>query len=244
MLWLKALGGLTLAVDDGLVTGALTQRRRLALLALLAVARDRGLSRDKVVAYLWPERDSERARHALNQLLHTQRKLFEPEELFLGGKTLRLNPALIKTDVGEFETALDRGELEAAVALWGGPFLDGFFLKESTEFERWAQEQRDRLARRLCGAFVDLAKTAMAQGAHERSVQWWRRAADTDPLDSLIAIHVVEALAIMGNRAGAIRHAQLYGERLREELGVTPDARLEALVAQLRAAEDPGSERR
>jgi DNA-binding SARP family transcriptional activator len=208
-------------------------------MALLAVARERGMSRDKVVAYLWSESDAERARHALNQLLHTQRKQYAPEDLILGGKTLRLNPAVIRTDVGEFECALERGALQEAVGMWGGPFLDGFFLRDAPEFERWVEGERDRLARRIREAFVDLAKAAMVEGAWDRSAQWWQRAADLDPLDSQIAINLVEALAAMGNRAGAIRHAQLHGERLRNELGVAPDGRLEALVARLRAADTP-----
>lgn len=240
MFRLKALGGLTLALDDELVTGVLTQRRRLALLALLAVARDRGMSRDKVVAFLWPESDAERARHALNQLLHTQRKLFTPDDLFLGGKTLRLNPAVIKTDVGEFESALDRGEIEAAVASWGGPFLDGFFLGDAPEFERWVDGQRGRLAGRLRDAYVELAKTAALQGALDRSAHWWQHAADVDPLDSQIALCVAEALASLGNVAAAIRHAQQHAERLRGELGVAADARLERLVARLRARSPDG----
>lgn len=237
MLWLKALGGLTLASEDGPVTGALTQRRRLALLALLAVARDRGISRDKLVAYLWSERDAEHARHALNQLLHAQRKQFSPGDLILGGKTLRLNPAVMRTDVGEFECALDRGALEEAVAMWDGPFLDGFFMKDAPEFERWVEGERDRLARRLCTACIELATRAAADGAGARSAQWWRRAADIDPLDSQIAIHVVEALAAMGNPAAAMRHAQAHRERLRDELGMAPDARFEAVISRLRAPE-------
>ena len=164
MLQLTVFGGLTLGLEDGLVSGAMTQRRRLALLALLAVARQRGLSRDKIMAYLWPESDAARARHALNQLLHIQRKLLTGRELFLGGKTLRLNRAAIRTDVGEFEDAVDRGDLEAAAAVYGGPFLDGFFLKDAPEFERWAEAQRHRLARRLCAALVDLANAAAARG--------------------------------------------------------------------------------
>ena len=234
MFRLKALGGLSVVAEDGLVADACTQPRRLALLALLAVARDRGVSRDKLVAYLWPERDAEHARHALNQLLHTQRKLFAPLDPCLGGKTLRLNPSVIPTDVGEFENALDGGDVEAAVELWSGPFLDGFFLNDAPEFERWAEDQRGRLFRRLSAAYVNLANDAAAQGAWDRCAQWWQRAADINPLDSQIALHAVEALAALGNRADAIRHAQLHGARLRNELGVARDARLEALVARLR----------
>lgn len=239
MLQLTALGGLTLGLDEGPVTGVLTQRRRLALLALLAVARQRGLSRDKVTAYLWPESDVAHARHALNQLLYAQRKLLGQQELFLGRKTLRLNPVLIRTDVGEFEDALDRGALEAAVAHYGGPFLDGFFLTDAPEFERWAEDQRHRLARRFCAAHVGLANAAAACRDQTGSAEWWRRAAEVDPLDSQIALDVVQALAAAGNPAGALRHAQQHTERLREELGLAPDPRLTQLVERLRAGGSP-----
>jgi len=239
MLQLTVLGGLTLGLEDGLVSGAMTQRRRLALLALLAVARQRGLSRDKIMAYLWAESDAARARHALNQLLHIQRKLLTGRELFLGGKTLRLNPAAIRTDVGAFEDALDRDDLEAAAAVYGGPFLDGFFLKDAPEFERWAEAQRHRLARRLCAALVDLANAAAARGDQARSAEWWHRAADVDPLDSQIALDVVQALAAAGNRGAALRHAQQHAERLREELAVAPDVRVVQLMKRLRAGDTP-----
>jgi DNA-binding SARP family transcriptional activator len=234
MIQLTVLGGLTLGLEDGLVSGAVTQRRRLALLALLAVARQRGLSRDKIMAYLWPENDAARARHALNQLLYLQRKLLTGRELFLGGKTLRLNPAEIRTDVGDFEDALDRGDVEAAVARYGGPFLDGFFLKDAPEFERWADTQRHRLARRLSAAYIDLANAAATKGDRARSAEWWRRAAEVDPLDSQIALDLVQALAAAGNRGGALHHAQQHIERLREELGVAADPRLVQLMEQLR----------
>jgi DNA-binding SARP family transcriptional activator len=112
-------------------TGSATRRRRLALLALLAVARDRGLNRDKVQAYLWPESDVERARHGLNQLVYFQRRHLDSDELFLGKKTLRLNRAMITTDVWDFEDALDAGAHEVAVRLYAGAFLDGFFLREA-----------------------------------------------------------------------------------------------------------------
>ena len=110
MLRLSTFGGLTLARGSEDLTGAVTQRRRLALLALFAAAGSVGMSRDKLLAYLWPESDAERARHVLNQLLYAQRRQVggDPggEELFLGRKTLRLNPAMIATDVGAFEEAL------------------------------------------------------------------------------------------------------------------------------------------
>src|SRR5213083_1528015 len=143
---LLTFGGLNLLVGGYATTGSATRRRRLALLALLAVPRDRGLNRDKVQAYLWPESDTERARHGLNQLVYFQRRHLGSGDLFLGKKTLRLNRAMITTDVWDFEDALDAGAHEVAVRLYAGPFLDGFFVREAPGFERGVDEQRRRLA--------------------------------------------------------------------------------------------------
>jgi len=106
-------------------TGSATRRRRLALLALLAVARDRGLNRDKVQTYLLAESDTERARHGLNQLVYFQRRHLDSEDLFLGKKTLRLNRAVITTDMWDFEDALDAGAPEVAVQAPGGTLCPG-----------------------------------------------------------------------------------------------------------------------
>ena len=239
MLRVQTFGGLTLMVEDVPVTGVLTQRRRLALLALLAVARDRGVSRDKLVAYLWPESDTAQARHALSQLLYAQRKAFTPHELFLGHKTVRLNPAVARSDVWEFEDALDRGAPADAVPHYTGPFVDGFFLKDAPEFERWVDAQRARLAGRMRAACRSLATTARTAGDRSAAVDWWQRAAAVDPLDSHLAAEVVKELEGLGNRAAALAHAESHVERLRRELGVAPDAQLRALIDRLRKGDPP-----
>ena len=104
--------------------------------------------------------DIERARHNLNQLLHAERREFGAPGLFAGVKTLRLDPDLIWTDVGAFEKALNGGDLAAAVELYRGPFLDGFFVSGAPEFERWVQSQRDRYANRCREAIIGLAREA------------------------------------------------------------------------------------
>jgi len=60
MVSLSLVGGVTLEGADGSLSGPATQRHRLALLALLAAACPRPLTRDKLVGYLWAERDTRR----------------------------------------------------------------------------------------------------------------------------------------------------------------------------------------
>src|SRR5690606_33832385 len=61
MLTLHLLGGVSLAEDSGPVSGAATQRRRLALLARIAAAPGATLSRDRLIGCFWAEEDRERA---------------------------------------------------------------------------------------------------------------------------------------------------------------------------------------
>jgi DNA-binding SARP family transcriptional activator len=241
VLRLRTFGGLTLARGSEDLTGAVTQRRRLALLALLAVAGPAGMSRDKLLAYLWPESDAERARHVLNQLLYAQRRQAggdgESSDLFLGRKTLRLNPGVIGTDVGVFEEALAADDPARAGETYGGPFLDGFFVKEAAEFERWVEEQRGRFARRAAEAMTAAARRADAAGDAPGAVSWWRRASGTDPYDARLALGLLQAMARAGDRPGALREAARYEARLRQELGVVPDVGFQQAVATIR--QDP-----
>ena len=65
MLRLNTFGGLVLQQDGQLHTGPASQRRRLAVLAVVAAAGRRGISREKLVSLLWPESDAEAGRHSL-----------------------------------------------------------------------------------------------------------------------------------------------------------------------------------
>src|SRR5881409_1741418 len=123
MLHLKAFGGLSVEVDGSPVTGAAAQRKTLALLALLAATKH-GISRDKLVAYLWPESDAAHGRNLLRQACYALRRDLHAPDLVLGTTELRLNPAVISSDVRRFEDAMERADNAAAVALYDGSFLD------------------------------------------------------------------------------------------------------------------------
>lgn len=191
------------------------------------------MSRDKLLAYLWPERAVEPARHILNQLLYAQRRHAGDEGLFLGRKTLRLNPKLIQSDVEAFGAALAAGAPERAVAEYRGPFLDGFFLAGAGEFEAWTDEQRQRLARRCASALDELARTAAAAGDLESACEWRRRAAELEPLDAPAAVALANALVSRGDRPGALRVLLAHRARVRKELRVEADPAVSRLMASL-----------
>jgi Tol biopolymer transport system component/DNA-binding SARP family transcriptional activator len=216
------------------VSGSAAQPRRLAILALLAAAGEQGLTRDKVLAYLWTDTEEERARRGLNQALYALRQDLGSDEVFLGGHGLRLNPEVVSSDVGEFEQAIDRGRLEDAAAHYTGSFLDGFHLPGAPEFERWAEEERAVLARCYAESLEKLAKRSEAKGDWPDAVGWWRKVAAQDPLNARVALCLMRALVAAGDRAGALQHARVYEALMEQELDAPPDRQVVELAAELR----------
>src|SRR5690606_33801505 len=142
------------------------QPRRLALLALLAVAGDRGATRDALIAYLWPDADEERGRRALTQALYALRRDLGSDEALLGLKDLRLNHDQVTSDYAEFHDTLAAGDVERAAECYRGPFLDGCRLPEADAFARWAEEQRSGLAHEWSDLLEQLAARCSERGDH------------------------------------------------------------------------------
>src|SRR5438093_3013213 len=223
---LRTFGGLSLTGESGPVTGAAAQRRKLALLAVLATGGERGVSRDRLLALFWSESDAEHARHALTQSLSALRRELGSDDLFLGSVDLSLNPAVIESDVAALETALARAELERAAALYVGPFLDGIHLDHahaSAEFERWVETERSRLGGLIADALERLAVAATELREHRRAVEWRRRLAALDPCSARSAAGPITAPAPPRGRSGATRPAQGDHTLLRARLHPQPD---------------------
>src|SRR5882724_4530638 len=218
MVELRTLGGLSIEASRTPPTGAAAQRKTLALLALLA-RHPRGLSRDKLIGYLWPETDATRGRNLLRQGCYALRRDLHEDNLFLGSTELRLNAAAVTSDVQAFEDALQRRDLARAIELHAGPFLDGFYLSESNEFERWVEAERGRLAKQVCEALETLANRSAAEGDHRAAQMWWRRLAALEPLNSRAALGLMTALAELGEVPAALQHGRAYEALVHQELG-------------------------
>jgi TolB-like protein len=234
MLRVRLLGGAVVQGEGGPFGGAAAQRKSLAVLGLLGATGDRGMSRDKILAYVWPEAELEKAAHRLTQILYALRRQLGVNDLFLGSGDLRLNPDRVSIDVQEFQTVRQAGNLERAVELYGGPFLDGFFLTDAPEFEHWVENERVGFEQQLVEALETLAAKAAAAGDHRHAAWWWQRLAEHDPLSSRVTIHLMSALAAAGDRAEALDRAQYYQGLLERELQAAPNPAVVALADQLR----------
>jgi DNA-binding SARP family transcriptional activator/TolB-like protein len=237
MIKLKLLGGAAIESEDGPLAQRALQRRRVALLALLAVAR-KPLSREKVTALLWPEADSEQARHLLSVAVYELRKAIHDEAIVTSRDDVAVNPAYIGSDVADFEGALASGDRSGAADIYRGPFMDGFHINDAPEYERWIDGERDRLARTYAGALEQLAQQYTEAGRTTEAVAVLRKLAAHDPYSGRVASMLMLALEASGDRAAALQHERAHAALLKEEFGADPDPDVAALAQRLRR--EPG----
>ena len=202
------------------------------------------MTRDKLTAYLWPEADDERGRHLLSNSLYMLRQALGEDAVIGAGDVVRLSATSVRCDVRDFEDALGRGELARAVGLYTGPFLDGFFLADAPEFERWVTRERDRLATAYARALESLAEGAERERDYRGAAEWWKARAANDLLDSRVALRLMRALEAAGNRAGALQHASVHQRLLQEELGLQLTPEIAELVQELRREPAPSAPER
>lgn len=227
---LKTFGGLHLVGSDG--SPVELSRRRLALLVLLASAGDRGVARERLVAYLWPDSPTEAGRHSLEQMLSALRARLGTA-VFVGTDPVRLDSRIITSELALLD--LRPGEVADGDDLPEGAFLDGFYLEGLKDFEDWVERERARLHDLLLETLAHLARRAESVGDHAAAVRQWRRYVHVDPLRAEGAVGLMRALAAGGDRAGAVHHASTYQRLIKEELDLPPDLTVAALGAELQS---------
>jgi DNA-binding SARP family transcriptional activator/TolB-like protein len=237
MLTLRLFGGLSLTDSGCAVPAQATQRRRLALLAVLATSDSSPTSKDKLTALLWPDANREHARHLLSDSLYVMREALGDHVFRIARDFVALDPAHLTSDVAEFRRALSAGDVRGAAEVHGarGAFLEGVHLVDSVEFEHWVDAERSRLSAELQRALDRLASDAARNGDLHSAVTWRRRLAAEDPLSSSAALALMGALAEAGDTPGAVAFARVHASLVSAELECPPDARVTRLADELRA---------
>jgi len=241
MFRLRLLGGFALEGPSGASTPRLAQRRAEAVLAVLAVCGDLGCTRERLIALLWPESDETHSRHSLRDALRAIRHALGPDAVLSDGERLRLDAAVVASDVFSLTQQMRSGQPADAVRAYGGQLLEGFHVDGAPEFERWLDGERGRLAREYAEALERLATAAERPGAWTEAVGWWGRAVEHDPLNSHFVLRHVQAMAAIGDRANALRAADAHLRRLRAELDLEPDPEYLAGIERIRRGELPAA---
>ncbi len=238
MIQLRTLGAVDLKDSEGReLRPLLTQPKRLALLAYLALAGSSGLRRrDTVVALFWPELDEEHARGSLRQALRfLRRSLGEGIIVSRGEEEIGVDRGALRCDATAFMEACEGGRHAEALDLYQGAFLDGFFVSEAApELERWVEEERIDLRRCAAASAWSLADRYRVAGDRSGAAALARRAAGFAPEDEGALARLIAFLDDLGDRAGALGAYDEFARRLKQEYDAEPAPETQALIRSVR----------
>jgi DNA-binding SARP family transcriptional activator len=233
-----ALGGLTTLAEGTPVHETEIPAQAMALLALLAHAAPHGVPREHAAMLLWSRAEPDEARrHLARDVRALQRELGLGDAL-AAGRTLALRGEAVSSDVTDFRAALAAGDMQRAVMLYEGPFLQGVRVADAPLFEEWMCRARRELDASYRAALEKAARDATRRRDHALATLWWRRLAQEDPLNGRVNRGLMLALVAAGDRSGALRQAEMFEALIEEELGIPPDHDVVRLAESIRKGAD------
>ncbi|MGD9144483.1 MAG: protein kinase [Anaerolineae bacterium] len=237
----------SVSLGDETVTGFVSSKAQALVYYLAATRRDH--TREALAGLLWSELPDAAARRNLRNALSNLRKLLGPY-LSITRHTAALNQDSAYTvdslRLLEFLSSLPRDAspgsedldpLHAAVELYQGEFLAGFYVPKAPLFEEWVLGERERLRLALEGTLERLVHGHSARGEYKRAIRFAQRWLAADPLREAAHRALMELYAWSGDRSAAVRQYEACVQVLNEELGVEPSPETVDLYARIRAGE-------
>src|SRR2546430_8768470 len=237
-------------------------RKAQALLLYLAV--EGGMHpRSKRAVLLWPDSEPQAARTALRNAIALLRNLLTdadsasayPHSHLRSERDLlgldRQAPLELDLEVvqqayqqahqfsivpAEPQRASLAAQIQRALSLVRGPFLEGFWLREEAPFDEWVQQQQQRWQVRLQLLFDRLSCWQESGGELEPARVTLTRWLALDPLSEEACRRLMRVDLALGDASAALQVYATLRARLAQELRVQPSAETVALADQMRAS--------
>ena len=249
---LHFLGPFRAILKDTPVEGFDSNKVR-ALLAYLAMERNRPHSREVLAGLLWPEQSQRSAMDNLRYALADLRRVLGDSGeahpfLIVSRDMVQFNPVSdFWLDVVEFErlsinkpgfenelSLLPVQNLQAAVDLYQGSFLEGFTVNRSAPFEEWMLNCREQLHRFLMRDLFFLADYYERMGEFQLAlVAAWKQV-ELEPWYEEAHQQIMRLLVFDGKRIAALQQYEICRNTLSSELGVEPSDQTTRLYESIR----------
>jgi DNA-binding SARP family transcriptional activator len=249
------LGLLRLEVDGVPVSGFATQKARL-LLAYLVSTAPKVHSRTSLAALFWPDSAPDAARYNLRYALWSIRSSLraaglspnsclktDPEtcQFSLSDDHWRDTDAftqktqLAAKQAGQRDVAV--ADLQDAVALYRGEFLEGVRIPSCTLLEEWLTFERERWRHLYLETLDCLVEALIADKDHSQAITHSREILRIDPLRESAHRQLMHLYWLTGQRSLALRQYETCRRLLHEELNVEPLAATQELYHRIRMGE-------
>lgn len=240
-----ALRNTPLQRDGVPVRGIVSQTKAKALLAYLA-SHPKPHTRQSLGYLLWPNYPEHRARNNLSVLLSSLRK-HVGEVIAANRETVRIVATAYWFDAEAFwscSSVLEQPHshttlttLAKATALYQQDFLAGMHIAHADDFETWLAHERHRFRGRAVAVLNTLLDDHCDHGRYAEGINLAQRVLVLEPFSDHAHERLIHMLALTGQRTQALRHFDNYRNLLAEELQLTPNVTLQAVINRVHKGE-------
>jgi len=230
---LSLFGGLSVAGRDGTYV-KFAARKSALVLAILALAGSKGMSRERLCSLLWEDREQPQARASLRQALVELRKHIALHggvgvQITGNADEIALSMPGADIDVRNFGHALGSGDFEKAAALYAGELLHGVEMPDAAL--EWIAPVREDHARKALRLVDELSgKTDAPESAVTACERLAERLLSADPAAEEAHRALIRIYRRQGKTSAAARQLRLCIEALKQALGVEPERDTLALL--------------
>jgi DNA-binding SARP family transcriptional activator len=248
VLRLRLLGPANIAIGDPAEPVEVATQKGAALVFYLAARPEQPVTRTRLIALLWQDSDEQEGRNSLSTALSRVRRSVSSVPIIPVGDSLVWRPdtaELVWTDIAVFQEltrpSATRDQLDTAVELWRGPFLEGFDLRDCSDWDEWLELERAAWQQRMLDVLERAAEAHAGEGDWSGALAHARRALAIDPLQERFHRQVMRLYERAGDRAAALSHYRSAQQTLEQELGVQPDPRTQRLYRDILAGTAEGA---
>lgn len=240
LLQLTLFGSPEVHLHGQAVTGFRSSKAQALLYYLAATGRSH--MRPTLASLFWGDQPEAAARTSLSKCLSNLRDLVG-DAVLVDRQTVTFNrnqPYYLDTEhflagMGQAPTLETIHTWQAALALYRGDFLEGFYVREAPDFEQWVLVQRAHYREAVLQGLHILANWYDQQGDLSQAISHTRRLLTLEPWCEEAHRQLMTRLARNGQRAAALVQFETCRQILVEELAVEPDAETLEIVDAIRS---------
>jgi DNA-binding SARP family transcriptional activator/predicted ATPase len=256
---LRMLGGMHIIFGDRPIASDLSKKAQ-ALFCYLAVS-GRPQSRDTLAGLLWSDFPQSRARanlrdalSDLNRVLSQHLEINQHLVAFVDDAQSRdgcswIDAVLFQRDIDEVHQSFRStpsaamlpaelaAKLEAALKLYRGEFLDGFYVRRAALFEEWVIGQRELLHQSAVEALQILTEYYSVRGDYQTAQSHAAHMLRLDPWREEGYRQLMRLLSLSGEQSAALKQYETCRQVLMDELGLEPGPDTTSLYEAIRAGE-------
>ncbi len=199
------------------------------------------------MAVFWGESPEDQARYNLRFALWNIRKVFkenddDPDPLLSTRNVCSLNPEIhYNVDSRTFDAAIAAAIvnpritiLQPILDIYRGPFLNGFTLRNLSEWEDWLFHRRETLHQKFLSASIALGNQALRSAQTDFAGDVFLRTLAYAPDLDQAHEGLIRAYADSGRTSAALRQFNTYVQIMKREFNAPPATAIARLVEELR----------